>query len=97
MSKGSGILGFMDYTAPIIPQGYHKGKTDKVINKFRENERAYIARIKELDEDLQVVTKQRNALKSLFHEYIDKHGIEVSDEALERDWDRHLSLAKEDN
>jgi len=41
MTKGTGILGFMDYTSTVTPQGYHKSKTDKVINTFRKNEKGY--------------------------------------------------------
>jgi hypothetical protein len=94
MTKGTGILGFMDYTSTVTPQGYHKSKTDKVINTFRKNEKGYQERIRELEQDVQIVTMQRNALKSLFNEYMDKHGI--SDETLEQDWERHLNMASED-
>lgn len=90
--KGTGIMGFADYSQPIIRPGYNKAKTDQVIQNFRQNEKGYVAAINELDEKLQITTLQRDALRSMLNEYIERYKLDISDENFENDWDRHLTL-----
>lgn len=82
--KGTGLFGFADYTNPIIRPGYNRAKTDKVISNFRQNEQDYLQRIRDLDEELNLVTKQRDATRKAYLNYLDNHGIKLDEDEFDR-------------
>jgi len=84
-------MGFADYSQPIIRPGYNKAATDKILNKHRQNAEFYKVRICELDEELKLVTKQRDATREAFYSYLEYHGIEINQDELNLHFEKHMN------
>ncbi|KAB1443566.1 hypothetical protein [Pseudodesulfovibrio senegalensis] len=90
MTRNTGLFGFGS-CQPVIKKGYNKKATDKILQKHRETEEAYRERIRKLDEELDEATLTIDAMTNMFHEYLNNHGIEVSQRQLDEDFYRHRS------
>lgn len=90
MTKNTGLFGFGS-CQPVIKKGYNKRATDKILQRHRQNAETYRERIRELDEELDVIATQRDAMKNLFYEYLDKFGVEYDEEEVQKDFERHLA------
>ncbi|NDV17813.1 hypothetical protein GO013_00070 [Pseudodesulfovibrio sp. JC047] len=91
MSKNTSLFGFGSCQPAIIKKGYNKKATDKILQKHRQNAEAYKYRIRELDEELDVIATQRDAMKNLFYEYLDRFGVEYDEKEVQKDFERHVA------
>jgi cytochrome c-type biogenesis protein CcmH/NrfG len=88
--SNTGLFGFGGYQ-PVIKKGYNKKATDQILQKHRQNAETYRERIRELDEELDVIATQRDAMKNLFYEYLDRFGVEYDEEEVRKDFERHVA------
>jgi cytochrome c-type biogenesis protein CcmH/NrfG len=89
--SNTGLFGFESSQPVVIKKGYNKKATDNILQKHRQNAEVYRERIRELDEELDVVATQRDAMKNLFYEYLDKFGVEYDEEEIREDFERHVA------
>lgn len=90
MTRNTGLFGFGS-CQPVIKKGYNKKATDKILQQHRENAETYRERIRELDEELDVIATQRDAMKNLFYEYLDRFGVAYDEEEVQKDFERHVA------
>jgi hypothetical protein len=94
MTKNTGLFGFGSYQPTIVKKGYNKKATDKILQKHRQTEESYRERIRELDEELDNAALKCAALSNMLFEYLERHGIEVSQDQIDEDFYRHLNQAR---
>lgn len=82
--SNSGLFGFESSQPVIIKKGYNKKATDQILQKHRQNAETYRERIRELDEELDLVTRQRDATRKAYLNYLENHGIELDEDEFDR-------------
>ncbi|MBI9081431.1 MAG: hypothetical protein JEY79_17030 [Pseudodesulfovibrio sp.] len=83
MTKNTGLFGFGS-CQPVIKKGYNKKATDQILQKHRQNAETYRERIRELDEELDLVTRQRDATRKAYLNYLENHGIKLDEDEFDR-------------
>lgn len=88
--KGTGIMGFADYSQPIIRHGYNRAQTDQVIQEYEDDAEVYRSAIQELTDNLELVTHERDAMNAIFFNYMKRYGIEIDYDELDEQYSEEL-------
>ncbi|WP_338667337.1 hypothetical protein [Pseudodesulfovibrio methanolicus] len=83
MTNNTGLFGFGS-CQPVIKKGYNKKATDKILQRHRQNAETYRERIRELDEELDLVTRQRDATRKAYLNYLENHGIKLDEDEFDQ-------------
>lgn len=83
MTNNTGLFGFGS-CQPVIKKGYNKKATDKILQRHRQNAETYREHIRELDEELDLVTRQRDATRKAYLNYLENHGVKLDEDEFDQ-------------